>query len=245
MSRVQRGAWWILAVVAGCSGTVPPDAGTGAGMDGGMDAMDVVAPADVGMTDGRAPEAGLSISVEFVPTADTVVVGGGTEVATTDDCPPAEAVAAVEVQADAPPGNHTLVRFATRCDAVLLDWTSVQILPVDRVPATGARGTGPATGAVTTLECPTGSLVAGFQVWTGTDGRTLRALALRCVALSRAGRSVVVADPVQQPAVGDTAVGMQPAVDCGAGTVARGVVLRAGTTIDALGLRCGRPQVSP
>ena len=106
-----------------------------------------------------------------------------------------------------------------------------------------ARGDGSVVSVTRT--CPADQVVVGFD---GRVGMYVDQLIFRCATLTisedRGAYTLSVGQPVAIAPIGGEGGMAGPSINCAAGTLGIGSVVRAGFAIDAFGLACAKPSVA-
>ncbi|HEY8432268.1 MAG TPA: hypothetical protein VIL20_28040, partial [Sandaracinaceae bacterium] len=173
-------------------------------------------------------------------------------------CPDGEVIIGARlgaVPASATAYAHQISQLEFTCGRVEAVETGVgwvlQITPSSVLPRRGKYGRA-STGPEQSIQCPPGQVVTGHEIGQ-TGPNHVAELTLRCAPLAlhtdaRQGFSVVVGDTNPADRAGAPAEVITTrtgAVDCPAGSVARGVRIYADEVVDVLGLRCGVPTPHP
>lgn len=179
-----------------------------------------------------APQGFCAASYSATASSDATLrgnVGGGTRY--DDLCPAGEALIGFDADLGASFDGITAV-----CGSVDLSCVAGGIdLDVSAGTTLSHRGgnNNPASS-----RCPAGQLVVGMDVgW----GGLIDNVRVRCAPITVDDEGIAVGAASAQSWV-NGAAGSPGASDCAAGEVARGMVIRAGNSLDAIGLKCGLPE---
>ncbi|WP_157070385.1 hypothetical protein [Sandaracinus amylolyticus] len=113
----------------------------------------------------------------------------------------------------------------------------------------GAGATLPLRGGHTgpvmaSTRCAPGEIVTGFV---GRRGALVDSITISCASLTVSGTgaslALVIGTPSARPSVGGSGGSAFPESTCPAGSIARGAVIRAGDSLDAIALMCSVPEL--
>jgi len=160
-----------------------------------------------------------------------------------DACPPGQVVIGYAGGLVYPFGHHN--QMHALCGTLNLTGNGPYTITVTgetALPSHGGIGFAPWTS-----KCPANQMVVGFD---GRAGSDLELLIVRCAGLTVTGSpgsyAISVGAATAQTGVGNPLGGnafLTP-TDCPGGQVATAAVIRAGSTVTALGLVCSKPELT-
>jgi hypothetical protein len=160
-----------------------------------------------------------------------------------DGCPAGQALIGFSGTMTVATATQTAVprQIAARCGVLQIAGTTVTVTPGAMLPIHGMMAPTPWTRT-----CPANQVMVGF---TGRSGSFMDQLVFDCAPLTAAsaapGANLTPGTAAPLPAIGGTGGMPFAQINCPAGQVASGSLVRTGDFMDAVSLICSRATIAP